>query len=211
MASWGEQFKSGDQGNLKKQFWRKNNRECPLCQGTDIKSETQVAGCRHNGDGYGTEVFLCMKCNWTTSFQYDEADGPYYYETRDWYMTDEQELAHYAKREAAKTASKVPAKPGPGERLTQWGTVTKVAIEPTPETYKPITPHVMDEAMLAKYNRISKLLPEDQCRYNMRLEGLAAADINRFFKLDGKAYFTIEEVESAAAALDGSQCKCSLT
>jgi hypothetical protein len=37
-----------------------------------------------NGDGYGTTVFTCNDCDWKTSFQYDDASEPYYYETRFW-------------------------------------------------------------------------------------------------------------------------------
>lgn len=43
---------------------------------------THSAGCRHNGDGYGTEVYRCKQCEWTTSFQYDDASDCYYYEMR---------------------------------------------------------------------------------------------------------------------------------
>jgi hypothetical protein len=37
-----------------------------------------------NGDAYGTTVFRCSACQWTTSFQYDDASDVYYYETRGW-------------------------------------------------------------------------------------------------------------------------------
>ncbi len=52
-----------------------------------MKETTHSAGCRRNGDGYGTAVFACGKdgCGWVTSFRYDEGgDGPYYHETRSW-------------------------------------------------------------------------------------------------------------------------------
>ena len=49
-----------------------------------IRSEDHVAGCRMNGDAYGTTVFTCTVCGWETSFQYDDASEPYYYETRSW-------------------------------------------------------------------------------------------------------------------------------
>jgi hypothetical protein len=45
---------------------------------------SEPAGCRSNGDGYGTDVFTCVTCQWSTSFQYDEASDTYYYETRFW-------------------------------------------------------------------------------------------------------------------------------
>lgn len=83
MASWGAQFSSGDQGNLKEVFWRNMGR-CPKCQEEKIKKDTHSAGCRMNGDGYGTDVFSCQSCGWTTSFQYDDASDTYYYETRFW-------------------------------------------------------------------------------------------------------------------------------
>lgn len=54
-------------------------------QKSSIQSVDHVAGCRMNGDAYGTTVFTCTECNWKTSFQYDEAsDDSYYYETRFW-------------------------------------------------------------------------------------------------------------------------------
>lgn len=62
-------------------------RKCPQCKEQDIKSETNCAGCRHNGDGYGTEEFKCGKCGWMTSFQYDDAAQTYYYETANWKRT----------------------------------------------------------------------------------------------------------------------------
>ena len=73
MGSWGEQFSTGDQGDTRKTFWKSGCRSCPSCHGTKVNSETHCAGCRHNGDGYGTEVYTCADCQWTTSFQYDEA------------------------------------------------------------------------------------------------------------------------------------------
>ncbi len=85
MASWGEQFSSGDQSYQSRHtFWLNGFRSCPKCQSVDIATSTEVAGCRRNGDGYGTEVFTCNKCKWNTSFQYDEASDTYYYETRFW-------------------------------------------------------------------------------------------------------------------------------
>lgn len=87
MGSWGSQFTTGDQtsGN-RETFWKNNYNKCPSCNKSNIKEDKEVAGCRHNGDGYGTCVFTCQDCNWVTSFQYDEADNgsPYFYETRYW-------------------------------------------------------------------------------------------------------------------------------
>ena len=80
MSSWGQQFSSGDHGPNRANFYHSGMRTCPSCGGTDIKDERHVAGCRHNGDGYGTEVYSCDKCDWSTSFQYDEAGDTYYYD-----------------------------------------------------------------------------------------------------------------------------------
>mmetsp|Transcript_11280 Transcript_11280/g.23086 ORF Transcript_11280/g.23086 Transcript_11280/m.23086 type:complete len:189 (-) Transcript_11280:1937-2503(-) len=91
MAAWGSQFSTGDQGN-REEFWRSGFQTCQnsSCQSRKqdpkpktIRSEDVPAGCRMNGDGYGTTVFTCSECGWKTSFQYDDASEPYYYETRD--------------------------------------------------------------------------------------------------------------------------------
>lgn len=85
MSSWGIQFSSGDQGGSKETFWRNGLQKCPSCGGTEIKMDQRPAGCRMNGDAYGTEVFTCRSCAWSTSFQYDDAsEDCYYYETRFW-------------------------------------------------------------------------------------------------------------------------------
>uniref|UniRef100_A0A7S0WA96 Uncharacterized protein n=1 Tax=Hemiselmis tepida TaxID=464990 RepID=A0A7S0WA96_9CRYP len=84
MASIGDQFSTGDQGENRKQFWESGFKTCPKCGKKEMGSEEHTAGCRMNGDGYGTEVFTCKACNWSTSFQYDEAAETYYYETSGW-------------------------------------------------------------------------------------------------------------------------------
>ena len=85
MAWIGNQFSSGDQGLSREDFWRSGFKVCQSCGKRDIKCETHPAGCRMNGDAYGTEVFTCRECGWNTSFQYDDAsDDCYYYETRYW-------------------------------------------------------------------------------------------------------------------------------
>jgi hypothetical protein len=84
--NFGQQFSSGDQGALKVKFWRSGMQSCPRC-GSGVRTETHCAGCRMNGDGYGTEVYACTStegCGWSTSFQYDDASDTYYYETRGW-------------------------------------------------------------------------------------------------------------------------------
>lgn len=86
MSSWGDQFREGDQGWNRTLFWDSSYRICPECKGTDLKHVDHSAGCRHNGDGYGTTVYTCNGCAWSTSFLYDESDSPYYYETRTFTM-----------------------------------------------------------------------------------------------------------------------------
>lgn len=85
MASWGTQFSTGDQSKDSREvFWAGGFKTCQSCGKQTITSKTEVAGCRHNGDGYGTEVFTCTTCGWETSFQYDEQGDCYFYETRFW-------------------------------------------------------------------------------------------------------------------------------
>jgi hypothetical protein len=74
MSSWGEQFSTGDQGVDRITFWEKDFKICPKCNWTGkFTNTTHCAGCRMNGDGYGTEVFKCEGCGWQTSFLYDES------------------------------------------------------------------------------------------------------------------------------------------
>ncbi|RYH13015.1 hypothetical protein EON65_36690 [archaeon] len=81
MAYIGDQFSTGDQGDDRIMFFKSGRNTCPRCKVRSITMENHCAGCRHDGNAYGTEVFTCTKCNWATSFQYDEGgDGPYYYE-----------------------------------------------------------------------------------------------------------------------------------
>lgn len=86
MAVWGKQFSSGDQTLVSRQaFWRSGFRTCQSCRIGPIQEAQEGAGCRMNGDGYGTTVFTCLNCNWNTSFQYDDAsEDCYYYEARNW-------------------------------------------------------------------------------------------------------------------------------
>lgn len=87
----GTQFARGDQSCTGKQlFWRSGFNKCPNKSCSDeknkgtIKESNHVAGVRNNGDAYGTCVFTCKTCGWTTSFLYDEASDVYYYETRNY-------------------------------------------------------------------------------------------------------------------------------
>ncbi len=89
MGSWGEQYSCGDQSKIQRYlFWDKDYRVCPICKSININEKKDCAGCRHNGDGYGTALYDCKDCGWSTSFLYDESDCPYYYETRKWKMSD---------------------------------------------------------------------------------------------------------------------------
>lgn len=89
MAVFGEQFSSGDQSAMKKELWELGFQTCPACKEKKIKGVTHGAGCRMNGDAYGTEVFTCTNCAWSTSFQWDEASETYYYETQFWKRKDD--------------------------------------------------------------------------------------------------------------------------
>jgi hypothetical protein len=90
MAVYGAQFGTGDQSDWKRQFWKSGFATCPQCAKTDIDKKGHGAGCRQNGDGYGTEVFTCKGCGWKTSFQYDDAAESYYYETREYRQEEER-------------------------------------------------------------------------------------------------------------------------
>ena len=85
MAAFGEQFSSGDQSiESRKAFYASNFASCVKCHDKNMVEDRRVAGCRMNGDAYGTTVFACALCKWSTSFQWDDAADCYYYETRDW-------------------------------------------------------------------------------------------------------------------------------
>ena len=94
MSVHGREFAKGDQSTQsRRKFWKSGYKSCPNCNKDLIKAAAFSAGCRHNGDGYGTTVFSCEKdgCNWQTSFLYDEGgDGPYYHETRSWAAEEER-------------------------------------------------------------------------------------------------------------------------
>ncbi|KAL3939220.1 MAG: hypothetical protein SGBAC_006009 [Bacillariaceae sp.] len=121
MAVVGSQFSTGDQSqSVREAFWASGYQQCPKCPLKDsgsskpggstsstIKSEDHVAGCRFNGDAYGTTVFTCSSCLWQTSFQYDEASETYYYETRYWMRPDPN-------------APSKPQHPWSGFSLSEW-------------------------------------------------------------------------------------------
>mmetsp|Transcript_84906 Transcript_84906/g.245313 ORF Transcript_84906/g.245313 Transcript_84906/m.245313 type:complete len:154 (-) Transcript_84906:308-769(-) len=91
MVSLGSQFSAGDQGGGKEAFWRSGFKDCQgaSCRGRDrgastVASESHTAGCRMNGDAYGTTVYTCTACGWSTSFQWDDASDTHFYETEGW-------------------------------------------------------------------------------------------------------------------------------
>jgi hypothetical protein len=53
--------------------YKENKRHCPRCDGTNIHYEDIVAGCRMNGDGYGSSVCFCKFCGILDWSSYDEA------------------------------------------------------------------------------------------------------------------------------------------
>jgi hypothetical protein len=86
-----EQFSSGDQYDENRySFWESGFSVCPHCTASGVASDEHCAGVRMNGDSYGTAVFSCKSCRWSTSFQYDEAATPYYYETREFVQRKEK-------------------------------------------------------------------------------------------------------------------------
>lgn len=92
MSAWGEQFSSGDQTvENRKIFYNSHFKKCPNClkknpdlDKSNIEAKKHTAGCRMNGDAYGTTVFVCLDCKWETSFQWDDSSDDYYYEPKYW-------------------------------------------------------------------------------------------------------------------------------
>jgi hypothetical protein len=92
MSAWGNQFSSGDQTIENRKFFSKKYfKLCPECakknpklEKSNIEEIKHSAGCRMNGDAYGTTVFKCLDCKWETSFQWDDSSDCYYYETQHW-------------------------------------------------------------------------------------------------------------------------------
>jgi len=46
---------------------------CPRCQGKNIGYQCISAGCRKNGDGYGSQLYYCEDCGCHDWVSYDEA------------------------------------------------------------------------------------------------------------------------------------------
>jgi hypothetical protein len=80
MSAWTVNYTIGDQGPLKWKFDASRMEVCPRCSGTDIAEEKYPTECRMNGDACGATVFTCRGCSWATSFLWDDATDPYYYE-----------------------------------------------------------------------------------------------------------------------------------
>jgi len=74
-----QQYSMGEQGDLRNKFYFEGRDACPKC-GAKCTEKHVVCGCRMNGDGYGVDEYHCPKCDFKTSFQYDEAGDYYYYE-----------------------------------------------------------------------------------------------------------------------------------
>ena len=89
MSSWGTQISVGDQSRRSKMsFANDRYAHCCQCQSDQITKHTDVAGVRHNGDAYGTDIYRCEVCGWSTSYQWDDASEVYYYETMDYRNVD---------------------------------------------------------------------------------------------------------------------------
>lgn len=78
-----KQFSCGDQLNDSRALFAQNDfKKCIKCN-NNMEQKEYIAAYRFraSGDAYGTDVFTCNKCNWITSFMWDEASEIYYYET----------------------------------------------------------------------------------------------------------------------------------
>jgi hypothetical protein len=95
------QFSQGDQRDEARYLFVKNRyKKCVLCESDEIEETNHVAGGRWSGGCYGTDVFTCKKCGWTTSFQYDEdSEPPCYYETHRWLKRIEKEREEEKEKE----------------------------------------------------------------------------------------------------------------
>lgn len=161
--------------------------------------ECHVAGCRHNGDGYGTEVFTCQTCQWCTSFQYDEQGDSYYYEMDYLYRKPAPPRDPSPIRYRNPTAKDIEdwEKMWPYHSATRLrDTLTTSRFEAqaiddfidrkqkeeakAKQTQKPLA---LSSTLIEKYRRIAKLLPEDDVKHNMEQEGLSRESIQTFFEM----------------------------
>jgi len=144
---------------------------CPQCKSSNIRSETHCAGVRHNGDGYGTEVFKCEDCSWETSYQYDEAgELQKRWQTYGWPL-------HTCIISSLRAF------------FIDWLYVFKTADTyyyetrgweekaPAPAPATPLTPELR-----LKYNKVKRLVSEEQARENMKMDGILPEDIDKFFE-----------------------------
>ncbi len=53
--------------------YRDGQTHCPRCDGTSCSSASITAGCRHNGDGYGSDIVFCSTCGLLDWASYDDA------------------------------------------------------------------------------------------------------------------------------------------
>ena len=52
--------------------WRDG--DCPRCAASGVAAQKRVtAGCRHNGDAYGSNLRMCKSCGFTDYSSWDEA------------------------------------------------------------------------------------------------------------------------------------------
>ena len=55
----------------RRSYFLKSN--CDRCGSTSTKTTSMCAGCRHNGDGYGSQFYYCEDCGLLDWDSYDEA------------------------------------------------------------------------------------------------------------------------------------------
>lgn len=209
MGSWGEQFSCGDQGSDREKFYENGRRECPRCGGQDITMECHVAGCRHNGDGYGTEVFTCKSCQWSTSFQYDEAGDTYYYEfarrrdpppvpaPRSYRVLTKEDEETFEKSKRLMTDHQLRS------MMVIKGydpvVINDFLTKPTPPArgQSPPVNRKWTKALVDKYKRVVKVLPKEHALINLKEEGFNDRAIQAFLKA-----INISNPSAQQAALD---------
>ncbi|CAF1425723.1 unnamed protein product [Adineta steineri] len=103
-------FSIGEQSKtIRKQFWRSDFKQCPMCKSPNIAEKRWLVEIRHNGDACGTIVYQCLgeetvddikdlewidftkrlegrlSCGFFTSYFFDEnIPGDDRYETHGW-------------------------------------------------------------------------------------------------------------------------------
>ena len=160
MWAGGSQFSTGDQGGSKIKFWEGGMRSCPSCSGSSISQSTHCAGVRHNGDGYGTEVYSCKDCSWKTSFQYDDACKIIFYHLSLLGLILTLLLIFIPIAETYFYETKY------------WGEEHKP---------KPVVPYRdMDKELTQKYTKVMKLVGEYAVRQNMKEDGVFPEAIDKF-------------------------------